>query len=63
MSLGHLADDWPLDQAIDTARIAMQRRGCDLTTAGEALYRCLFDKTAAERQAAIHGATVPRRKR
>lgn len=53
VSFGELAEDWPLEQSIETARIAMSRRGCELTPAAESLYRSLYEKTAAERLAAI----------
>lgn len=53
VSFGELAADWPLDTSIETARIAMQRRGQNLTAAGERLYRLLHAQTHDERVAAM----------
>ena len=39
-----------LDAAIETARIAMSRRKCELTPAGELLLRRVFEMTSAERR-------------
>lgn len=53
VSFGDLAADWPLETSIETARVAMSRRGCELTAAGEKLFRTLYQHTASERDAAI----------
>lgn len=60
VSFGELATDWPLNQSIETARISMARRGCELTAAGEQLFRRLYDLTSDERLAAV--AMVTKRK-
>lgn len=53
VSFGDLAADWPLETSIETARVAMKRRDCELTAAGEQLFRTLYQHTAAERDAAL----------
>lgn len=53
VSFGELACDWPLDQNIATAKIAMSRRGCEFTPAAERLFRLLYEKTESERSAAM----------
>ena len=60
VSFGELAIDWPLDQAIETAKIAMSRRDCKLTEAAERLFRKLHAMTEDERLAAV--AMVTKRK-
>ena len=60
ISFGELAADWPLEQSIQTARIAMNRRGQELTKNAELLYRELYRRTADERQTAINRATKRR---
>lgn len=54
VSFGELATDWPLDQNLQTAEIAMQRRGEDFSPAAQQLFRQLYDATAEERMAAVH---------
>ena len=56
VSFGELANDWPLEKSIETARIAMSRRDCEFTEADERLFRKLYEMTADERLAAV--ATV-----
>lgn len=53
VSFGDLAEDWPLEQSLATARTAMQRRGFELTSAQESLYREIHRRTSAERSAAV----------
>ena len=60
VSFGELAIDWPLDQAIETAKIAMSRRDCKLTEAAERLFRKPHAMTEDERLAAV--AMVTKRK-
>ncbi len=50
---GVIDDRVDLNAGIDTARIAMSRRNCELTTAQERLLRELHLQTATERAAAI----------
>ncbi len=54
VSFGELAMEWPLEQAIQTARAALERRGCELTQASETLLRKLHELTANERIAAVN---------
>jgi hypothetical protein len=54
VSFGELATDWPLDQNLHTAEIAMQRRGEDFSPAAQQLFRQLYEATAEERMAAVH---------
>ena len=54
ISFGELAVDWPLDRSIQAARIAMERRNCQLTPAGEVLLRKLHELTENERAAALN---------
>jgi len=60
VSFGELATDWTLEHGIETARAAMQRRGCTLTAAGEQLFRTIYDLTADERMSAVNLATQKR---
>ncbi|MCA9084582.1 MAG: hypothetical protein KDA81_11030 [Planctomycetaceae bacterium] len=57
---GSLAVDWPLEQSLQTARIAMQRRNCQFTPAAEALFRTLYKLTEAERNSALNKAAARR---
>ncbi|MCA9048605.1 MAG: hypothetical protein KDA89_07740 [Planctomycetaceae bacterium] len=57
---GELAEDWPLEQSLQTARIAMSRRGCELTATMEQLIRTLHRRTQPERDAAIRRAVARR---
>jgi UDP-N-acetylglucosamine diphosphorylase / glucose-1-phosphate thymidylyltransferase / UDP-N-acetylgalactosamine diphosphorylase / glucosamine-1-phosphate N-acetyltransferase / galactosamine-1-phosphate N-acetyltransferase len=50
---GELTDGIDLDQALRTARTAMERRNCELTAAEERLWRRLFVQTRVERENAI----------
>jgi UDP-N-acetylglucosamine diphosphorylase/glucosamine-1-phosphate N-acetyltransferase len=50
---GELQDGWDLNRGLETARIAMGRRGRDLTAAQERLIRHLERQTWSERDAAI----------
>jgi UDP-N-acetylglucosamine diphosphorylase/glucosamine-1-phosphate N-acetyltransferase len=51
--LGELADGWELGKLLDIARIAMSRRGVELTAAEERLLRTLERQTYAERETAL----------
>lgn len=53
---GELRDGWELNRSLDTARIAMSRRGMELTSAQERLIRHLERQTWAEREAALRGS-------
>lgn len=53
---GALRDAWPLDRSIESARIAMGRRGQILTGAEEALLRNLHGRTASLRQEFVRKA-------
>ncbi len=55
---GALQDAWPLDRSIESARIAMSRRGLELTTAQEALLRHLHDQTAPRRAETVSKAAA-----
>lgn len=50
---GAIDDQLDLDGALETARLAMDRRNCDLTAAQERLLRYLYEQTKDERQLAI----------
>lgn len=50
---GSLDDNLNLESALETARIAMDRRGQDLTLAQERLLRHLYEATREERKSAI----------
>ena len=50
---GELADAMPLERSLAAARIAMQRRGHELTAAQERLLRLVYQSTQAERDEAI----------
>lgn len=50
---GELADGFPLDNGLATARAAMDRRGRTLTAAQEQLLRHVFNATTSERDAAF----------
>ncbi len=51
---GELADGFPLEQGLATARAAMERRNRTLTEAQEQLLRFAFQATREERYAALH---------
>jgi len=55
---GVLQDAWPLDRSIESARIAMSRRGMELTTAQESLLRHLHDQTAPRRAETVSKAAA-----
>lgn len=57
ISFGELASDSPLEVNLQTARMAMARRGCEFTPAAEELFRFLHRATAHERQRAMERAT------
>jgi UDP-N-acetylglucosamine diphosphorylase/glucosamine-1-phosphate N-acetyltransferase len=50
---GELDDELNLESALDTARVAMDRRGQDLTHAQERLLRYLHEETREQRKSAI----------
>ncbi len=50
---GQLTEGIDLDQALRTARAAMERRNCELTAAEERLWRRLYVQTRVERENAI----------
>ncbi len=50
---GELAEGWDLSRNLETARVAMSRRGQELTAAQERLLRHLERQTWAERDAAL----------
>jgi UDP-N-acetylglucosamine diphosphorylase/glucosamine-1-phosphate N-acetyltransferase len=50
---GELTEGMDLDQALRTARAAMERRNCELTAEQERLWRRLYVQTRAERENAI----------
>lgn len=50
---GELAEAMTLERSIAAARIAMERRDCDLTIAQERLLRYLYETTQVERDEAI----------
>ena len=60
ISFGELAADWSLENSLQTARVAMQRRGLAFTSAMERLYRELFVQTRDERTAALNRAAARR---
>lgn len=51
---GKLQEGWDLTRDLDTARVAMSRRGVELTTAEERMIRHLQRVTWAERDAALN---------
>lgn len=53
VSFGDLAVDWPLEHALNTARLAMQRREQVFSANAETLYRRLYELTADERESAV----------
>lgn len=57
---GDVAASWPLEQGLYTAKMAMQRRGCELTPAAERLLRHVYEMTADERLAAVNRAAEKR---
>lgn len=57
VSFGKLASDWPLEKSLSTARVAMQRRGCEFTEAAEKLFRYLHETTRDQRESAVAIAT------
>ncbi len=56
VTFGELALDWPVDTAIETARIVMHRRGQVLTAHAERLLRIVHQRTELERQTALQRA-------
>ena len=50
---GELCDGWDLNRSLETARIAMTRRGVELSAAEERLLRHLERQTWAERETAL----------
>jgi UDP-N-acetylglucosamine diphosphorylase/glucosamine-1-phosphate N-acetyltransferase len=50
---GALADAMPFERSLAAARVAMQRRGHELTAAQERLLRLVYESTQAERDEAI----------
>jgi UDP-N-acetylglucosamine diphosphorylase/glucosamine-1-phosphate N-acetyltransferase len=50
---GELTEGIDLEQALRTARVAMERRNCELTAAEERLWRRLYVQTRVERENAI----------
>ncbi|MEZ6124546.1 MAG: putative sugar nucleotidyl transferase [Planctomycetaceae bacterium] len=60
VSFGELSVDWPLEQNLQTAAIAMSRRNCRLTPALERLFRCLYLRTEEERVTALNHASQRR---
>ena len=60
VSFGQLSTDWPLEQSLQTARIAMSRRGVEFTPAAERLFKFLYQKTEPERSAALNRAELKR---
>ena len=60
VSFGAVSADWPLEQNIQTARAAMQRRSCSLTSAAEQLLRTIHHMTADERTSAVNVAAEKR---
>ncbi len=50
---GDLSLQWPLETAIETARVVMNRRGQLLTPNAERLLRIVFERTESERQTAL----------
>ncbi|WP_166831248.1 putative sugar nucleotidyl transferase [Thalassoroseus pseudoceratinae] len=51
---GDLCAGWEINRSLETARIAMQRRGQELTAAEEQLLRRIERQTFAEREHALH---------
>jgi UDP-N-acetylglucosamine diphosphorylase/glucosamine-1-phosphate N-acetyltransferase len=60
---GRLREAGDLTAVLETAAKVMGRRGCALTEAHAALYRGLFEATAAERRRALHDAEHRRLRR
>lgn len=60
VSFGELATDWPLDQNLKTASIAMQRRGVEFTESAQQLFRFLYEATEDERVGAVNLASEKR---
>lgn len=50
---GRPSEEWSLERSLQTARTAMDRRRVQLTAAEERLFRFLFDRTRAEREASL----------
>jgi UDP-N-acetylglucosamine diphosphorylase/glucosamine-1-phosphate N-acetyltransferase len=50
---GEIAEGFPLEQGLATARVAMERRGIELTTAQERLLRHVHTETTSERGTAV----------
>ena len=59
---GAIDDQLDLDRGLESARRAMDRRNCDLTTAQERLLRHLYEQTKDERQLAIERLHIRRAK-
>ena len=57
---GMLSKSWTLESGLEVARVAMARRGRELTTAMEVQLRTLHEQTREERERAF--ARVARRK-
>ncbi len=57
---GELSEGWEINRSLETARIAMQRRGQQLTAAEEQLLRQIERQTFAERERAFHRAEAKR---
>lgn len=53
VSFGNVAASWPLEKALHTAKMAMERRGLELTPIAEQLLRVVYEMTADERMAAV----------
>lgn len=53
VSFGSLADDWSVEQSLQTAAAAMKRRGLDLTDATKRLFQEIHRRTAPERNKAV----------
>ncbi len=50
---GELSEGWDIERALETARVAMSRRDCELTPAMERLLRRVYDQTEEQRRSAI----------
>jgi UDP-N-acetylglucosamine diphosphorylase/glucosamine-1-phosphate N-acetyltransferase len=60
---GSLVENKDVDALLQTASVAMGRRGQNLTEAHREAYRALFEQTAAQRRAAIREAEARRLRR
>lgn len=63
LNFGELAADWPIEQGLQAAHAAMQRRGRELTSAGQNLLRKIYQMTAEERSQAVNLAQQKREQR